>query len=62
MAGHNDLYPHISRALHDCVEIVHLEPQKDAISVRLVVTVADRPVIVVYFEAVQLQNQLPIRD
>jgi hypothetical protein len=62
MPGHDNLHSHFSRALHDRVKVVYLEPQQYTVSVRLVITIADRAVIVFYFEAVQLKNKLAIRD
>jgi hypothetical protein len=62
MPGHDDLDAHFSGALHDRVKIVYLEPQQYAVSVRLVITIPDRTVMVFYAEAVQLKDQLAIRD
>lgn len=62
MPGQDDLDPHFSRALHDPIKVIHLEPQQDTVSVWLVVAVADRTVMVFYFEAVQLKHQLIVRD
>ena len=62
MPGRDNLHSHFSRALHDRVEVVYLEPQQYPVSVWLVITIADRAVIVFYFEAVQLKNKLAIRD
>ena len=41
---------------------VYLEPQQYTVSVWLVVTIADRTVIVFHFEAVQLKDKLVLRD
>jgi hypothetical protein len=62
MLGHDNPHSHFRRALHDRVKVVYLEPQQYTVSVRLVITIADRAVIVFYFEAVQLKNKLAIRD
>lgn len=62
MLGHDNFHSHVSGALHDPVKIVYLEPQQYTVSVRFVITIADRAVIVFYFEAVQLKNKLAIRD
>ena len=62
MPRQDDLYSHFSGALHDRVKVVYLEPQQYTVSVWLVITMADRTVIVFYFEAVQLKDKLPIRD
>ena len=62
MPGHDDLYSHCSGALHDRVKVVYLEPQQYTISVRLIITIADRTVMVFYSEAVQLKDKLAIRD
>jgi len=62
MPGHDDLHAHFSGALHDRVKVVYLEPQQYAVSVWLVITIADRAVMVFYFKAVQLKDKLAIRD
>ena len=62
MTGHHDLHTHFTGALHDRVEVVHLEPQQHAVSVWLVVAIADRAVIVFHVEAMQLKDELSIRD
>jgi hypothetical protein len=61
MLGHDDLYAHFSRALHDCVKIVNFEPQQDSVSIRFVITIADWAVMMFYFETVQLKHELAIR-
>ena len=58
MAGYHHLNTHFSRALHDCFEIVNLEPQQHSVSIRFVIGIADTPVMVFYFEAVQLKYKL----
>jgi hypothetical protein len=62
MTGHHDLHAHFSGALHNRVKVVYLEPQQYTVSVGFVITIADRTVIVFYFEAVQLKDKLAIRD
>ena len=62
MPGHDDLDAHFSGALHHRLKIVDLEPEQHPVSIWLVITVADRAVMVFYFEAVQLKNKLAIRD
>ena len=62
MPGHDDLDAHFSGTLHDRVKVVYLEPQQYTVSVWLVITIADRTVIVFYFETVQLKDKLAIRD
>ena len=62
MPRQDDLHTHFSAALNDRVKVVYLEPQQYTVSVWLVLTIADRTVIVFYFEAVQLKDKLAIRD
>jgi hypothetical protein len=62
MPRHDDLHAHFSSALHHAVEVVHFEPQQYAVSIRLVVRIADRAVMVSYFEPVQLKDKFAIRD
>lgn len=57
MPGHNNLHTHFSGAPHDRVKVVYLEPQQDTVSVRLVISIADRTVVVFYLEAVQLKDK-----
>lgn len=60
MPGHDDFHPHFRAAVHDRIEIVHLEPQQYAVPVWLVIAVADRAVMVFYIEIVQLKNKLAV--
>ena len=60
MPGHDDLHAHFSGALYDRVKIVYLKPQQYTVSVWLVVTIANRTVMVFNFEAVQLKDKLAI--
>lgn len=62
MPRHDDLHAHFSSALHHAVEVVHLEPQQYAVSIRLVVRIAYRAVMVSYVEPVQLKDKFAIRD
>ena len=62
MPGHDDLHTHFSGAPHDPVEIVYLKPQQHAVSVWLVVTIANQAVMVFNFEAVQLEHKLAVPD
>ncbi len=62
MPGHDNLDTHFSGALHGCVKIVDLEPEQHPISVGPVIPIADRTVMMVHVEAVQLKDKLPIRD
>lgn len=52
VAGYHDFDTHFRGTLHNRVKIVHLEPEQYAISIRLVIAVADGAVMVFYFEAV----------
>jgi hypothetical protein len=60
--GHDNLHTHLSSALHDRIKVVNLEPQQDPVAVWLAITIADRAMIVLYAEPVQLRDKLPIRD
>lgn len=62
MPGHDDLHAHFSRALHDRIKVVYLEPQQYTVSIWLVIAIADWTVMVFYVEAVQLKDKLAIRD
>ena len=62
MPGHNSLYTHFRGALDDRIEVVYLEPEQYAVSVWLVSTIADRTMFVFDFEAVQLKDNLAVRD
>ncbi len=62
MLGHHDLDAHFSGALHDPVKVFDLEPQQYAVSVWLIITIADRTVMVFYSEAVQLKDNLAIEE
>jgi hypothetical protein len=62
MPGHDDLDAHFSGTLYDPVKVVNLEPQQHAVSVWLIITIADRTVMVIHFEAVQLKDKLSLED
>jgi hypothetical protein len=62
MSGVDDLYAHFFGAFDDCLEIIYLEPQQNTIAVGLVITITDPSVMVLNIEAVQLKNELTVRD
>jgi hypothetical protein len=62
MPGQHNFHAHLSGSPHDGVKVVHFEPEQDAVSVGLVIAVANRPMMVFDFEAVQLKDQLAIRN
>lgn len=62
MARHDNLDVQFSGAQHGRFEILHLEPQQHPVAIGLIVPISDRHVVVVTFEAVQLQNELPVGD
>lgn len=62
MLRHDDLDAHFSSALHDSVKIVHLKPQQYAVSVWLIITIANGTVVVLDFEPVQLKHKLAVED
>ena len=60
MPGQHNFHAHLSGALQDRVKVIHFEPEQDAVSVRLVIAIANRPMMVFNFETVQLKDQLAI--
>lgn len=60
MARKNDLGAKFNRSLEGSVEVVQLEPEQHSVAVGFVVPIADGTVVVVDFEAVQLQDKLPM--
>lgn len=52
MPRHYNLDAHFNGALHDCFKIIDLEPEQYPVSVRLVITIANRAVIMFNREAV----------
>ena len=60
MAGQYDLDAHLGGALHYGVEITDLEPKQHSIAVGPDGRIADGAVMVLDFEAVQLQDELAI--
>src|SRR5258707_13331802 len=61
MPGQNDLDSHFRGSQQDFIEIFDLEPQQDAVSIRFVVAISNRAVMMVNLEAVELKNKLAIR-
>jgi hypothetical protein len=57
-----DVNRHFGGALHDRIKVFYLEPEQDAISIGLVVGIADGPMMVFDLETVQLKNQLAVRS
>ena len=62
MAREDEFDAHFGSALKDGVEIVHFEPEQEAVSVGFVQPVGDGAVIVFYFEAVELEDESAVRD
>lgn len=62
MPRQHNLDAHLSRALHHRLKIVDLEPEQHPVSKWFVIRIADPPVMVLDFEAVQLKDKLPVRD
>jgi len=60
--GHNEPDVHFSGTSHDFVKVLHLEPQQYAVSVRLVIGVADGTMMVLNSELMQLKNNLAVPD
>jgi hypothetical protein len=61
MTGHDNLGIHLRRTGDGFVKVVDLKPQQNTIAIRLVVRIADRSVVVIDLNAVQLQDQPVIR-
>lgn len=61
MARHDDVDAHCDAALDDRIKVVDFEPQKHAVAVGLVIPIADWAVIMLDFEAVQLQDKATAR-
>jgi hypothetical protein len=60
MPGQHNFHVHLSGALQGRVKVVYFEPEQDAVSVGLVIAVANRSMMVFNFEAVQLKHQLAV--
>jgi hypothetical protein len=60
MAGQHDLGAHFGGALHDRVEVLHLEPEQHAITIGFAGAIADKAVMMFDVKAVQLQDELAI--
>ncbi len=52
MLGYYNLDAHFNSALHNRFKIIDLEPEQHPVSVRLVITIANWPVLMFNFEAV----------
>lgn len=59
---HDDLDIHFGGPLHSRFKIINLEPQQHPVTIGLIIPISDWYVVVLTFEAVQLQNELPICD
>ena len=62
MPGPDDFHVHFNGTPHDRIKIVYLKPQQYAVSVGFVVPVADGTVMVLYFKAVQLKDELSVPE
>ena len=62
MPRHHHLDAHFFCTPDYVIKVVHREPEQDAVAIGPVLPVADRAVMVVHFEAVQLQHQLASRQ
>ena len=58
----NDLGLELGGAGNRRIEILDFEPQQDAVSVRTIIGIADRPMVVCDVETVQLEDEDAIRD
>ena len=57
MAGQHELDAHFGSALHDRVEVIHLEPEQHTITVGPSGAIADGAMMMFDFKAVQLQDE-----
>ena len=57
MRRHDDIDAHLCTSTDRRVEIINLEPQQDAVSIGVVVRLADATVIVLYLKVVQLHHK-----
>jgi len=62
VARQEDVRLHLHGTSHRGIEIVHLEPEQDAIALGLVRWIADPTVVVFDIEPMQLQDQNVLRD
>jgi hypothetical protein len=62
MSRYDNLDAHFRSPLDHRVEVVHFEPQEHAVAVWFILAIANPAVMVFHFEAVELKNQLAIRD
>jgi hypothetical protein len=53
---------HLLNTVHHCVEIIHLEPKQHTIAIGLVIGIANRAVVVLNLEVVQLKHKALIVD
>lgn len=60
MARHHNLNFHLSSALHDRVEVIHFKPKEHSVPIRLVGRIGNRPMMMLDFKAVQLQDKRSI--
>jgi hypothetical protein len=60
MTGQDYFDVHFGCALHDRFKIVNFEPEQHSVSIRLVIGIADRAVMVFYFKAVQLKHEAAV--
>src|SRR5262245_15637128 len=59
VSRNDDLSAHRRGPCDSGVEVVYLEPEKQAVSRRHVIRVANATVVIFYLPAVKLQDQLP---
>jgi hypothetical protein len=57
MARQDNLGIQLRSPLNCCIEIVHLEPQENAIPVRPISRIADAPMVVFHAKGMELQDQ-----
>lgn len=62
MTRSDDLHAHLRGALHGRFKVVNLKPQQHSVSIRPVIRISDRTVVMYYPEPVQLEDNLSIRN
>lgn len=62
MSWHDDFHAHFRCALHDRIEILNLKPQQHSISIRFVISVGDRAMMMLDVETVQLKDDLSVEN
>ena len=60
MFGHDHFNFHFTGALNDGVKVFNFKPKQNAVPIRSVIRVPDLPVVMLYLETVELQDEFAI--